>query len=83
MTAKFDLVVAATKEWGIGIGGTLPWNLPDDIKFFKKLTTETKDPFKMNCCIMGKNTFLSIPPKFRPLSNRINIIISSNQNICW
>ncbi len=30
---------------------------------------------------MGKNTYKSIPKKFRPLNNRINIVLSNNENI--
>ncbi|CAO3618738.1 unnamed protein product [Cunninghamella echinulata] len=35
----FSLIVAATKELGIGINGGLPWRLPPDMAFFKKITT--------------------------------------------
>ena len=54
----------------IGKNGILPWHLPEDMKIFKELTTN-------NTVIMGKNTWNSIPEKFRPLSNRTNIIVSS------
>ncbi len=30
---------------------------------------------------MGRKTFESIPDKFRPLKNRINIVLSKNKNI--
>ena len=78
---EFELVVAGSLENGIGIKGELPWRLPGDMKYFKELTTKTQDFTKKNCCIMGKHTYFSIPQKFRPLPNRINIILSRNKDL--
>ena len=36
---------------------------------------------KMNAVIMGRKTYESIPPKFRPLDNRLNVILTKNDNI--
>ncbi|KAL1239725.1 putative dihydrofolate reductase [Trichinella pseudospiralis] len=41
------------------------------------MTTSVSDPNKINAVIMGRNTWNSIPVKFRPLSGRLNIIVSS------
>ena len=49
--------------------GVLPWHLPEDMQLFKKLTTN-------QTVIMGRKTYDSLPPKFKPLPNRHNIIIS-------
>ena len=57
MKRKYDLVVAATKDLGIGVNGGLPWQLRKDMNFFKKITTETQNPIKVNCCIMGRKTY--------------------------
>ncbi|KAL5019743.1 hypothetical protein ScPMuIL_002635 [Solemya velum] len=46
------------------------------MNFFKKITTETENPEKKNAVIMGRKTYFSIPEKFRPLANRINIVLS-------
>lgn len=72
----FQLVVAATRSWGIGRGKTLPWRLPKDMAFFKDLTSLTKDPTKRNAVIMGRTTWESIPEKFRPLPGRVNVVLS-------
>eukprot|EP00890_Picochlorum_soloecismus_P005797 jgi/Picsp_1/6218/NSC_03572-R1_dihydrofolate reductase-thymidylate synthase len=77
---QFQIVVAATKEWGIGKDGSLPWkSLPGDMAYFKKLTSTTRSGSssgKKNAVIMGRKTWESIPAKFRPLAGRINVVLS-------
>jgi dihydrofolate reductase len=53
----------------IGLNGQIPWRIPSDMKRFKELTVGTS-------CIMGPNNFRSFPPKFQPLPDRENIIVS-------
>mgnify|MGYP001403367373 CR=1 FL=1 len=66
-----QLIVAASENNVIGIQNDLPWHLPDDMLFFKNKTLAST-------VIMGKNNYLSIPEKFRPLKNRLNIILTTN-----
>lgn len=78
-------VVAATPNHGIGMKGMLPWQfkdiaLPEDMAHFKHITSSVDDPNKRNAVISGKDTWFSIPEQFRPLSNRINIVISRTLN---
>lgn len=81
MDKTFDIIVAMTKETqGIGMNGKIPWRLPTDMKFFSTMTTTTLTHDKKNACIMGRKTYFSIPPKFRPLPNRINIVLSRDSN---
>lgn len=47
----FQLVVAATRKLGIGKDGTMPWKLPGDMAYFKRLTSMTADPQKMNAVV--------------------------------
>lgn len=61
-------IVAMTPERVIGKDGGLPWNLPDDLKFFKKQTTG-------HPIIMGRKTFESIG---RPLPKRENIVLTTD-----
>ena len=75
---KLSLVVAMNnKTRGIGVNGTIPWRIPADLKHFAKVTTLTTDPNKINVVLMGRLTWFSIPKNFRPLPNRLNVIISS------
>lgn len=73
---SIEEIVAATKKGGIGKDQTTPWTNKDDMSHFRKISTETKDPSKINAVIMGSKTFLSIPPKYRPLPKRFNVILS-------
>ncbi|TFK57103.1 hypothetical protein OE88DRAFT_1722112 [Heliocybe sulcata] len=72
------LIVAATRNNGIGRNGGLPWRLPQEMKYFARVTTEAPEGH-INATIMGRNTWESIPPKFRPLRNRINVVVSHNK----
>ena len=72
----FQLVVAATRKLGIGKAGSMPWKLPGDMAYFKEITSKTADSGKQNAVIMGRKTWESIPPKFRPLPGRINVVLT-------
>jgi dihydrofolate reductase len=68
-----SLIAAHTRNRVIGKNNTLPWRLPDDMKFF--MQTTSKHPV-----IMGRKNYDSIPEKFRPLPNRQNIVITRQTN---
>lgn len=67
---KLSLIVAIAQNGCIGIDNKLPWYLPEDLKYFRRLTTG-------NIVIMGRKTFESIG---KPLPNRQNIVISRNSD---
>nr|QOI90486.1 thymidylate synthase [Pyramimonas orientalis virus] len=69
-STEFIGIVAFCKNRGIGKGNTIPWNLKDDIQFFKTITTN-------NVVIMGRKTYDSIPEKHKPLKNRMNIVLTN------
>ena len=72
----FDLIVAYDEKRGIGHDGTIPWDCPVDLKYFKRITSTVEDEDKANLVIMGRKTWESIPRKHRPLVDRVNVIIS-------
>ena len=73
----FSIVVGATPERGIGFKGGLPWpRLTKDMQWFKKITCEVQHADRKNAVIMGRRTWESISPKFRPLDGRLNIILT-------
>ena len=104
MTASqaINIIVAATRENGIGNKGDLPFRIRKDMSYFAKVTTllgridevyapvmiekpDTTDQKEslekreeMNCCIMGRVTWESIPVKFRPLKERTNLVLSKS-----
>lgn len=63
-------IVAITNGKYIGINGTLPVECKEDLAFFKKMTAG-------NIVIMGRNTWDSLPDRYKPLPNRINIVLSN------
>ncbi|ENH97297.1 dihydrofolate reductase [Gracilibacillus halophilus YIM-C55.5] len=65
-----SLLFAMDKNRVIGKDHTLPWYLPNDLKFFKRLTTS-------QTIIMGRKTFDSMNG---PLPNRNNIVITHDQS---
>ncbi|XP_071730005.1 bifunctional dihydrofolate reductase-thymidylate synthase 1-like [Rutidosis leptorrhynchoides] len=72
----YQVVVAATRAMGIGKNGKLPWSLPSDLKFFKDITMSTLDPAKKNAVVMGRKTWESIPLEHRPLTGRLNVVLT-------
>lgn len=63
-------MIAAVAENGvIGKDNDLVWSLPDDMKYFMNTT---KDHF----IVLGRKNYESLPPKFRPLPNRTNVVIT-------
>lgn len=70
------LIVAATDDNGIGVDGKIPWNIKKDMKYFQEMTIKFHRGGKPNACIMGRKTWESIPIKFRPLVERVNIVLS-------
>lgn len=54
----------------IGRDGTMPWYAPEDLAHFKEVTVGAP-------VIMGRKTWDSFPEKYRPLPDRMNIVVSS------
>lgn len=65
---KVALIVAAADNRCIGKDNKLPWHLPEDLKYFKRVTLGKP-------VIMGRKTFESIG---KPLPGRTNIVITNN-----
>ena len=64
-----NLIVAKAKNNAIGKNGKIPWNIPEELQYFKAKTIN-------NVVIMGRKTYESIG---HPLSQRINIVISNTK----
>lgn len=55
----------------MGVNGGMPWRLSPDLRYFKAMT--------IGCpVIMGRGTWDAMPPKFRPLPGRENIVVTHN-----
>jgi len=66
---EIALIYARAANGVIGKDGTMPWHLPEDMAHFKQLTQGAP-------VIMGRKTWDSLPPRFRPLPGRTNIVVS-------
>ncbi|MDF2606448.1 MAG: Dihydrofolate reductase [Bacillales bacterium] len=64
-----SIIVAMDENGLIGKNNELPWYLPNDLKYFKRITTG-------NTILMGRKTFESIG---KPLPNRKNVILTRNK----
>ncbi|MCB0487625.1 MAG: dihydrofolate reductase [Cyclobacteriaceae bacterium] len=66
---KISLIAALSQNRVIGKNNDLPWRLPDDMKYFMETTSG-------HHVIMGRKNYDSLPEKFKPLPNRINIVVT-------
>ncbi|MEO6017551.1 MAG: dihydrofolate reductase [Polaromonas sp.] len=66
---RIYMIFARAANGVIGKDGAMPWHLPEDLAHFKQLTHG-------HPVIMGRKTWDSLPPKFRPLPGRTNIVIT-------
>jgi dihydrofolate reductase len=67
--AEVVVIAAVARNRVIGRDNRLLWNIPEDMAHFRKLTTG-------HTVLMGRKTWESLPPRFRPLPGRRNIVIS-------
>ncbi len=66
---QLGVIYARARNGVIGVKGDLPWHLPEDLAHFKAVT--------QGCpVIMGRKTWDSLPPRFRPLPGRRNIVVT-------
>ena len=72
MAIELKLIFARAANGVIGKNNTLPWHLPEDMAHFRRVTMGSP-------VIMGRKTWDSLPPKFRPLPGRRNIVITRQQ----
>jgi dihydrofolate reductase len=64
-----QLIYARARNGVIGQNNQLPWHLPEDLAHFKRTTLGQP-------VIMGRKTWDSLPPKYRPLPGRVNIVVT-------
>ncbi len=69
--SSLSILVAMARNHVIGINNTLPWRIPEDLKYFKALTLG-------HHMIMGRKTFDSIG---KPLPGRTTVVVTRDQNL--
>lgn len=66
-----SLIAAVAANGAIGRDNGLLWQLPEDMAYFRQTTLGQP-------VIMGRKTWESLPPRFRPLPGRLNVVVSRN-----
>lgn len=66
---ELGLIFARSRNGVIGNAGALPWQLPEDMAHFKRVTMG-------HPVIMGRKTWDSLPERFRPLPGRLNVVVT-------
>lgn len=70
--------MAVDRAGGIGLRNKLPWRIPADMQHFKRITTTTRDPQKVNAVLMGRETYQSIG---KPLHDRYNYVLTRDTEL--
>lgn len=65
-------IAAMAENRAIGKDSDLIWDLPDDVRFYKETTLN-------QVVIMGRKNYECTPYKYRPLPNRINIVLTTKE----
>ncbi|HNU10381.1 MAG TPA: dihydrofolate reductase [Rubrivivax sp.] len=63
------LLAAVARNGVIGRAQGMPWHLPEDLRRFRERTMDAP-------VLMGRATWDSLPPRFRPLPGRRNLVLS-------
>lgn len=66
---RIGLIWAEAHGEVIGAAGGMPWHVPEDLAHFKRTTDGAP-------VVMGRRTWDSLPPRFRPLPGRANIVVT-------
>ncbi len=66
---QIKMIWAQAKHRVIAYQGAMPWHLPEDLAHFRELT-------QGHPVIMGRKTWDSLPPRFRPLPGRLNCVVT-------
>ena len=71
MVANVRFIYASTSTGVMGQEREMPWYVPEDLQLFKEKTL-------FGNCLMGRNTYDSLPPSIKPLPNRKSYIATRN-----
>lgn len=70
---ELAVIAAVGRNGAIGKDGQMPWELKADLAHFRRST--------MGCpVVMGRRTWDSLPPRFKPLPGRRNLVVTRNRD---
>ncbi len=67
------MVWARSTNGVIGADGGMPWHVPEDLAHFRQVTGDAT-------VVMGRRTWESLPPRFRPLPGRRNVVLTRDDS---
>lgn len=76
----FTIIAAVDAQGGIGKQGKLPWRLRGDMDYFRTQTVGTHADGRRNAVVMGRKTWNSLPERFRPLPDRLNVVVTHDRS---
>lgn len=77
MIKNLNIIVCVDIDYGISKDDKIPWHYPEDLKYFKKITTDAVDG-KVNAVVMGKKTRDEIG---KDLPKRLNVVLRSSDDL--
>ncbi|GAA5987088.1 hypothetical protein JCM5350_003754 [Sporobolomyces pararoseus] len=85
---SLTLIVAATRSNAIGRESSLPWRLSKEMAYFARITKGEPESTTgssgsgsgKNVVIMGRKSWEGIPKKFRPLAERVNVVVTRQKD---
>jgi len=78
---NFSIIAAIDINMGITRNGKLPWYLPEDIKYFHRITKAVDHSNHQNALIMDQSAWDSLPDHAKPLGDRINVVLSTDEEL--
>ncbi|MBD3270238.1 hypothetical protein GF376_01815 [Candidatus Peregrinibacteria bacterium] len=78
---EFSIIATMDQKNGISKENRLPWYLPEDIKYFKEITTKTQSNSLQNAIIMDYYAWQNYDFIEKPLKSRVNIVVEVPSDI--
>lgn len=73
---RLEIMVATDRNLGIGKNNKMPWRLPAEFAYYRRMTTSSPGSGKVHASIFATKTWQCIPPELKPWGNTICFVLS-------